>query len=145
MARAGMTPAERRLTRAVGEAVEQFGEVEREAAWVKELRDALVEYEDALGHEYAAIRWNAEDIAALRPAWSVEECEEFLSQEESRLEEHTIEAGWDFINDNLNSINPDPQAPAPEDLSTREQDLVFGPGAPSTNRIEDASDEEVTK
>ncbi len=145
MASVGMTAAERRLTRAVGEAVEQFGESEREAAWVRELRDALEAFEDDLGHQFAVIRWRGEDIASLRPGWSPEACEQFLSEEESRLEDYTIEKGWDFINDNLRSRGGDPEGPAPEDLETRESDLVFGPGAPASNRIEDASDEEVTK
>lgn len=47
--------------------------------------------------EYAKVIWVADDVKAIRPSWSMEKCEEELSNIERRLEEGMIMAGWQVL------------------------------------------------
>jgi hypothetical protein len=46
---------------------------------------------------YADVVWQPEDIKTLRPAWSLERCEEWLQENEKYIRDRTIELGWDVI------------------------------------------------
>lgn len=46
---------------------------------------------------YAAVAWTAEDIEILRPHWTIEQCEEWLGQNEKYIRDRLIELGWEVI------------------------------------------------
>ena len=54
-------------------------------------------------NKYAEMWWTAENVKAIRPDWSYEECEKALSKIEKRLNERCIELGWEVL-DTLLSI-----------------------------------------
>ena len=50
---------------------------------------------------YAKVEWTADDVKSIRMDWSMERCEEELHGIEKRLQERTIELGWDVMDDLL--------------------------------------------
>lgn len=44
------------------------------------------------------ITWTYEDIKSIRPNWSDDKCDEFLSSIAGDIEDRSIEVGWDVIN-----------------------------------------------
>jgi len=52
---------------------------------------------------WAVVRWQAEDIQTLRSDWTVGQCEEFLRDVESDIQDATIERGWESIDALLDS------------------------------------------
>ena len=46
---------------------------------------------------FASVTWAAADIKALRPKWSSKKCETFLEDNERRIQDRMIEAGWAAI------------------------------------------------
>lgn len=52
---------------------------------------------------YASVRWLPEDVQALRPEWSLEQCAEWLDNNSRHIEDRLVELGWDVINDLLPS------------------------------------------
>ena len=57
--------------------------------------------------DYAVTRWIIDDIKAVRPLWTDEECENFLDVYENEIEESMIRAGWDMIHNLLDEEDPD--------------------------------------
>jgi hypothetical protein len=46
---------------------------------------------------YATVSWVAEDVQTLRPNWTKEEAEDFLSANSRRIQDGVIEHGWRVI------------------------------------------------
>lgn len=46
---------------------------------------------------YARVVWTAEDVQTLKPSWTLEECEDFLSENENGIRDRLIELGWEVI------------------------------------------------
>jgi hypothetical protein len=46
---------------------------------------------------FAEVRWQAEDIQTLREDWTVGQCEAFLREVETDIQDATIERGWESI------------------------------------------------
>ena len=55
---------------------------------------------------YAKVMWSKHDVHSLRENWTLEECEEWLSENEGYLAERLTELGWDVI-DNLITLEDD--------------------------------------
>ncbi len=53
------------------------------------------------GEQMAKIGWRAEDVKTIRPKWSLKRCEEELGFIENRLQDRTIELGWEVLQDLL--------------------------------------------
>lgn len=51
---------------------------------------------------YADTGWRVEDIQERKPSWTHEQCVKFLEDNEKRIEEAMISAGWDVIDFGLN-------------------------------------------
>lgn len=49
------------------------------------------------GDSYAKVTWRAEDIQTLKPNWSMDKCEEWLSDYERNISDRLIELGWEVI------------------------------------------------
>lgn len=47
--------------------------------------------------KYAEVAWTANDVKTLRPNWTLDECREFLANNQRRIQDRTIEHGWDVI------------------------------------------------
>ena len=47
--------------------------------------------------KYAGVSWCAEDILSLRPAWTDEQCEDFLLMNEGVIRDMMCERGWEAI------------------------------------------------
>lgn len=45
----------------------------------------------------ATVTWTAEDVQSLRPDWTTDKCEEFLEDNERRIQDRLIELGWEVI------------------------------------------------
>jgi hypothetical protein len=59
------------------------------------------------GEEYAKVVWRAEDVKSINGAWSLEKCEEWLQDNEDRIEERLIELGWEVMGALLSMENDD--------------------------------------
>lgn len=46
---------------------------------------------------WAKVEWTAEDILSLRPEWTEEQAEHFLSLNEKHIQNRLVELGWDVI------------------------------------------------
>jgi hypothetical protein len=46
---------------------------------------------------YAKVEWTAEDIKTLREDWTTEQAEEFLQNNQRRIQDRLVELGWDVI------------------------------------------------
>lgn len=46
---------------------------------------------------FAELAWTYADVKTLRPRWSRQKCEEFLSDNEKRIAEFTCQKGWEVI------------------------------------------------
>ena len=60
-----------------------------------------VKEEEEEPRKYAQIAWTAEDVLTLRPDWTTEQAEDFLCDNESRIQDRTIEIGWEVLEDLL--------------------------------------------
>lgn len=49
----------------------------------------------------AEVVWRAEDVKTLRPAWTLEQCEEALGNIEKHLRDRVTELGWEVMEDLL--------------------------------------------
>ena len=45
----------------------------------------------------AVILWTSEDIQFLKPEWSLEQCQTWLTQNKKHIEERSTELGWEVI------------------------------------------------
>lgn len=45
----------------------------------------------------ARITWTPADIQTLRPGWTLDQCEEWLGDNARRIEERSVELGWEVI------------------------------------------------
>jgi hypothetical protein len=46
---------------------------------------------------YAHVRWSAIDVKDRKPNWSLQKCEEWLSENEGQIQDDMTERGWDSI------------------------------------------------
>jgi len=46
---------------------------------------------------YAVVEWQAEDVRTLKPLWTIEECTEWLVDNEGRISDRLIELGWEVM------------------------------------------------
>lgn len=46
---------------------------------------------------FAKVLWRPEDVKSIRENWSIEDCKEWLSENEAYLAERLVELGWDVI------------------------------------------------
>ena len=46
---------------------------------------------------YASVCWTPGDVQTLRPAWTLEKAEEWLIANQKDLQEGTIQAGWEIM------------------------------------------------
>ena len=46
---------------------------------------------------YATVSWVAEDVQTLRPYWTKEKAEEFLSANARRIQDGVVDHGWRVI------------------------------------------------
>jgi hypothetical protein len=46
---------------------------------------------------YAKVVWTIDDIQSLRPEWSDEQCEEWLSDNQKHIQSRLVELGWEVI------------------------------------------------
>lgn len=44
-----------------------------------------------------SIVWTADDIKGLRPKWSKRKCQDWLEENARRIEDRSIELGWEVI------------------------------------------------
>lgn len=49
------------------------------------------------GSGLAIVVWRAEDVHRLKPSWTLPRCEEWLQDNEHRIEERLTELGWEVI------------------------------------------------
>ena len=49
------------------------------------------------GDEYAKVVWRAEDVKAIKSAWSLEKCEEWLQDNDRHISDRLIELGWEVL------------------------------------------------
>ena len=49
------------------------------------------------GEEYCTIGWRAEDVITKKPNWSIEKCEEWLEDNERRIQDRLTELGWEVL------------------------------------------------
>ena len=49
------------------------------------------------GEEYAKVVWRAEDVKAIKSAWSLEKCEEWLQDNDRHISDRLIELGWEVL------------------------------------------------
>jgi hypothetical protein len=49
------------------------------------------------GEEYAKVVWRAEDVKAIKGAWSLEKCEEWLQDNDRHISDRLIELGWEVM------------------------------------------------
>ena len=49
------------------------------------------------GDEYAKVVWRAEDVKAIKGAWSLEKCEEWLQDNDRHISDRLIELGWEVL------------------------------------------------
>lgn len=47
--------------------------------------------------KYAQLSWSAEDVQAIREDWTLEQCEEALSNIQNRVRDRLCELGWDVL------------------------------------------------
>lgn len=46
---------------------------------------------------YAKVEWTVEDIKTLREDWTAEQAEEFLQNNQRRIQDRLVELGWEVI------------------------------------------------
>ena len=46
---------------------------------------------------YAVVEWQAMDVKTLKPLWTIEECTEWIEDNEDRISERLIELGWEVM------------------------------------------------
>lgn len=56
--------------------------------------------------KYAKVSWNTVDILDLKPNWTEDQAEEFLSNNEHHIQDAMVQAGWEAI-DTLLSMEED--------------------------------------
>ena len=49
------------------------------------------------GEEYAKVVWRAEDVKAIKGAWPLEKCEEWLQDNDRHISDRLIELGWEVM------------------------------------------------
>lgn len=49
------------------------------------------------GDEYAKVVWRAEDVKAIKGAWTLERCEEWLQDNDRHISDRLIELGWEVM------------------------------------------------
>jgi hypothetical protein len=55
--------------------------------------------------EYAKTSWCPEDVQTLKPAWTLEQCEEVLFQFEGHIIDRMVESGWDAMEYLMNDLD----------------------------------------
>jgi hypothetical protein len=50
-----------------------------------------------INDEYLVIRWHAQDVQRLKPEWSLDQCQAFLSNNERIIKDRLIEDGWEVL------------------------------------------------
>lgn len=46
---------------------------------------------------FAKVEWTADDIKTLREDWTTEQAEEFLQNNQRRIQDRLVELGWEVI------------------------------------------------
>ena len=59
--------------------------------WVRDQDGELVE------PEYAEVTWQAGDVQSVRASWTLEQCGNWLEENESRLQDRLTELGFEVI------------------------------------------------
>lgn len=49
------------------------------------------------GKGYCANPWRAEDVKSMKPEWSLNKCEEWLNDNEDRIQDRLTEVGYEVI------------------------------------------------
>jgi hypothetical protein len=49
------------------------------------------------GEEYCTTGWRAEDVSMMKPNWTIEQCEEWLQDNEGRIQDRLTELGWEVL------------------------------------------------
>ena len=52
------------------------------------------------------IVWTPDDVNCLRPDWTEEQCLDWLSDNWRRIEERSVELGWEVMQDLMDSADP---------------------------------------
>lgn len=47
--------------------------------------------------DHCIVEWHASDVQALRPEWSFEKCQEWLTNNKKALRDRSIELGWEIL------------------------------------------------
>ena len=50
-----------------------------------------------VGEDYASVAWRAEDVKAIKPNWTMPKCEEWLQDNEGRIQDRLTELGWEVL------------------------------------------------
>ena len=50
-----------------------------------------------IGEEYCTTGWRAEDVYMMKPEWTLPQCEEWLADNEGRIQDRLTELGWEVI------------------------------------------------
>jgi hypothetical protein len=48
-------------------------------------------------YSFACVEWVSEDIKFLQPNWTKEQCEDWLANNEEKIQERVTEFGWQVI------------------------------------------------
>lgn len=59
------------------------------------------------GEEYASVTWRAEDVSMIKPEWSIEKCEEWIQDNENRIQDRLTELGWEVLDSFLGMDDDD--------------------------------------
>ena len=59
------------------------------------------------GEGYAVVYWRAEDVSVMKPEWTIEQCEEWLRDNENRIQDRLTELGWEVLDSLLMMENDD--------------------------------------
>ena len=49
------------------------------------------------GEAYCNSSWRAEDVKGMKPTWTLEQCEEFLNDNEDRIQDRITEVSYEVI------------------------------------------------
>lgn len=61
---------------------------------VSDFQSKTVKDED---EKFAPVVWTSEDVLTLRPEWTKDMAEEWLAQNERRIQDRLVELGWEVI------------------------------------------------
>jgi hypothetical protein len=56
-----------------------------------------------VNNTYAKVVWSPDDVQTLRPDWSLERCEDWLSANQKYIQDRMVELGWEVMESLLGS------------------------------------------